>query len=73
MSMHHVHYHRSWQSGGTALIIVGAVFLGCLVLSLKQYIWEKDFIGIILLSVISLIFFTAGVFVKWWARKTGRK
>ncbi len=68
-----VHYHRSWQSGGTAMIIVGLVFLGILMLSLKQYILNKDIIGIIILSALSLVCIGAGVFVKWWARKNGKK
>lgn len=68
-----VHYHRSWQSGGTALIIVGMVFLGTLILSLKQYIVEKDFIGIILLSVLSLVCITSGILIKRYARKNGKK
>lgn len=68
-----VHYHRSWKSGGTALIIVGMVFLGTLVLSLKQYIVEKDFIGIILLSVLSLVCIISGILIKRYARKNGKE
>ncbi len=68
-----VHYHKSWQSGGTALIIVGMCFLGTLVFSLKQYIVEKDFIGIIILSVLSLIFILTGILVKRYARNNGKE
>ncbi len=68
-----VHYHKSWRGGGTALIIVGMCFLGTLVFSLKQYIVEKDFIGIIILSVLSLIFILAGILVKRYARNNGKE
>lgn len=68
-----VHYHRSWQSGGTVLIIVGLVFLGVLIFSLKQYIEDKDFIGIIICSVLSCGFILAGILVKRYARKNGKE
>lgn len=68
-----VHYHRSWQSGGNALIIVGMVFLGLLVFSLKQYISERDFMGIILLSVLSLACIIGGILIKIYARKKGKE
>lgn len=68
-----VHYHRSWQSGGTALITVGLVFLGVLVFSLKQYIVDKDFVGIIICSVLSFGFILAGILVKRYARKNGKE
>lgn len=68
-----VHYHRSWQSGGTALIIVGLLFLGTLVFSLKQYIVDRDYIGIVILSVLSLGVILAGILVKRYARKNGKE
>lgn len=65
-----VHYHRSGRSGGTALIIAGAVFLGALVFSFKQYLLEKDFLGIALLAALSLLLIAAGIFVRWRSGKT---
>ena len=53
--------------------IVGLVFLGVLIFSLKQYIEDKDFIGIIICSVLSCGFILAGILVKRWARKKGGK
>lgn len=72
-SVEMVHYHRSWQSGGSALIIVGLVFLGILVISLKQYIVDRDYIGILILSVLSFGCILAGIAVKRYARKSGKE
>lgn len=68
-----VHYRKSWQSGGTAIIIVGVVLLGFLVLSLEQYILDKDFHSIIIMAVLGLLFIISGIAVKRWARKNGKK
>ncbi|MBQ8117574.1 MAG: hypothetical protein IJ147_05895 [Lachnospiraceae bacterium] len=71
--MIHVHYRKSWQTGGNCIIASGLVFLGLLLLSLRQYILDKDFAGIILLSIISLVLIAGGIFVKVWAKKKGKE
>ena len=71
--MIHWHYHRSWQTGGNSIILVGLLSLGALILSLKQYIIDKDFFNMILLSGISLLLIASGIYVKWWAKKNGKK
>ena len=66
-------YNKSWETFGGGLLVVGFCFLGILLLSLKQYIIDGDIIPIVLLAVLGLVFVAAGVLVKRWAHRTGRK
>lgn len=66
-------YNKSWKAFGGWLMGVVFYFWGILLLSLKQYIIDGDIIPIVLLAGLGLVFVVAGVLVKRWAHRTGRK
>ncbi len=68
-----IHYHRSWRATGTAMIVVGVVTLGNLLVSAKQYLLDKDYLTMIILSALGLLMIGGGIGIKRWARKNGKE
>lgn len=61
--------YKKYQSIGSNLIFVGIIFMGMYLASFGKFMDSNFIIGSVFLLVLSLIFITAGVFLKKWANK----
>ena len=66
------HYHRSYGAFAGALITAGSAALLICIGGIHQFFTE-DWIDITILLIIGILFITAGILVKRWAHKNGKK
>ena len=66
------HYHRSWKAGSEALITVGIVCLLFGILFFRQ-LFTEDYLDVVILLVIGGVCTGAGIWIKRWDKKNGKK
>lgn len=67
-----INYNKSWKSFSEGLEVTGAGLLFLGILFLPQ-LFTEDWPGPTILLVLGVVFLVAGIKVKKWAKKNGKK
>ena len=64
---------RSWKSFGNALQGAGIGIFVVFVLTINGSLADGDYLTLIILFMLSMLFIVPGTMVKRWARKNGKE
>ncbi|MBQ3163152.1 MAG: hypothetical protein IJC02_01225 [Lachnospiraceae bacterium] len=65
--------NRGWVSAGTAMIGAGLAALVLFVLLLKDSFNAGDYLSLVVVFLLSMLFIVPGILIIRWAKKNGKK
>lgn len=71
--MYRIYRKRGWQPFGGALQGAGVGILFVFILTLKGSLRDGDYLTLVMLFALGMLFFVSGTLVKRWAKKNGKK